>query len=133
VGSVTAKNKPSNTYNYTDANAVTNAGASKYIYYRLKIYDKSVQVKYSEIARISLDKTGPQITIGPNVFNDFVTVNSSVAIKEVFVYDMNGKLVYQTSNIVGNKILFANKLPAGMYLFKMVTANGIVTRRLVKG
>jgi PKD repeat protein len=133
VAAVLAKNNTANTYSYADVNAVTNAGASKYIYYRLKINDKTGHVKYSEIAKISLDKTGPQITIGPNMFNNYVSVYSNETVKQVLVYDMNGKLVYQTSNIVGNKIIFANKLPAGMYLFKIVTANGTVTKRLVKG
>jgi len=133
VGTILAKNATSNTYNYTDVNALINAGASKYIFYRLKITDKTARVKYSEIAKVSLDKAGPQITIGPNVFTDFVSVYSNEIIKQVFVYDMNGKLVYLTTNIIGNKIMLSNNLPKGMYLFKLITSNGSVTKRLVKG
>ena len=133
VGAVPAKNSTSNTYNYTDLNAVINAGTSKYIFYRLKITDKTAKVKYSEIAKVLLDKTGMQITIGPNVFTNFVSVYSNEAIKQVFVYDMNGKLVYQTANIIGNKIMLTNNLPKGVYVFKLITNNGTVTKRLVKG
>ncbi len=133
VTSVPAKNNTSNTYNYTDVNAVINAGTSKYMYYRLKITDKTGRIKYSEIAKLTLNKTGPQITIGPNVFNDFVSVYSSDPIKNVQVFDMNGKLVYQTANILGNKIFVNNNLPKGIYLFKLFTASGSVTRKLVKG
>ena len=132
AGSVLAKNNQVNTYNYTDVNAITNAGSSKYIYYRLKITDKTGRIKYSEIAKITLNKTGPQITIGPNVFTNFVSVFSTEAIKNVLVYDMNGKLVYQTSNIIGNKIFLQNNLPKGMYLFKIITTGGVVTEKLMK-
>jgi PKD domain len=131
--SVLAKNAVSNIYNYTDVNAVANAGASKYMYYRLKIIDKTGRSKYSEIAKVSLDKAGPKITIGPNVFSNFVSVYSNEQVKLVFVYDMNGKLVYQTTNIIGNKIFFTSRIPAGIYVFKIVTTNGTVTRQLVKG
>ncbi len=133
IASVLAKNNAANTYNYSDVNAVTNAATAKYIYYRLKIIDKTGHIKYSEIAKISLDKTGPQITIGPNVFNDVVSIYSNEAVKQVFVYDMSGKLVYQATNFIGNKILFTNKLPAGVYIFKLVTAKGTVTKKLIKG
>jgi len=134
VGTVLAKNGTSNTYNYTDANAVLNAGTSKYIYYRLKIIDKTAKFKYSEIAKVSLDKTGQQITIGPNVFSSFVNVYSGEAIKQVLVFDMNGKLLHQTSNIIGNKIMLPANLPKGLYVFKLVTAGGtVVTKQLVKG
>ncbi len=133
VTALAAKNNVSNVYNYTDVNAVTNAGASKYIYYRLKITDKTGRIKYSEIAKLTVNKTGPQITIGPNVFTDFVSVYSKEAIKNVLVYDMSGKLVYQTANIIGNKIFFSNNLPKGMYVFKILTSGGTVTKKLVKG
>ena len=134
VGSVMAKNEASNTYNYTDVNAVLNAGTSKYIYYRLKIIDKAAKFRYSEIARVSLDKAAQQITIGPNVFSSYVNVYAGEAIKQVMVFDMNGKLLHQTGNIMGNKIMLPTNLPKGMYLFKLVTASGaVVTKQLVKG
>ena len=46
---------------------------------------------------------------------------------------MNGKLVYQTVNIIGNTIFFTNTLPKGVYLFKLFTNSGTVTKKLVKG
>jgi PKD repeat protein len=133
ISSLIAKNGPLNSYNYSDLNVVINAGTSKYIFYRLKITDKTAKIKYSEIAKISLDKSAPQITIGPNVFTSFVSVYTNEIIKQVLVYDIDGKLVYQTSNIIGNKIMLANNLPKGMYLFKLFTNSSVVTRRLIKG
>ncbi|MBK8521029.1 MAG: T9SS type A sorting domain-containing protein [Chitinophagaceae bacterium] len=133
VTSLPAKNNTINTYNYTDVNAVVNAGSSKYIYYRLKITDKTGRIKYSEIAKLTVTKTGPQITIAPTVFTNYVSVYSTEPIKQIQVFDMNGKQVYQAANIIGNKIFLNNNLPKGMYLFKLFTAGGSVTRKLVKG
>lgn len=133
VATVPAKNNASNTYNYIDVNAIANAGSAKYMYYRLKITDKTGRIKYSEIAKLTVSKAGPQITIGPNVFTDFVSVYSNEAIRNVMVYDMNGNPVFQTANITGNKIFINNNLPKGVYLFKIFTAGGSVTKKLVKG
>jgi len=133
MGTVLAQNGSANTYNYTDRNAVVNAGPAKYLFYRLKITDRSGRYRYSEVAKISLDKSAPQVTIGPDPFADFVSVYSNEAIKHITVYDMSGKPVYQTSNILGNKIYFKNSLPKGMYIFKIVTASGTITKKLVKG
>lgn len=134
AASIPAANAASNTYSYTDWNAVVNAAFSKYIFYRLRIVDKTGRFKYSEIAKVSLDNAANQITIGPNVFNSFVSVYTNETIKQVYVFDMSGKMVYQTSNMIGNKIMLPASLPNGMYVFKLVTATGtITTRQLVKG
>lgn len=127
-----AKNGVSNTYNYTDLNAVTIAGTAKYMYYRLKIADKSGHIKFSEIAKLNLDKAGPQVSIGPNVFSSFVSVYANETVKQVQVFNMSGSMVYQTANIVGNKIYLPSSLPSGMYAFKIVTTSGITTKQLVK-
>lgn len=134
AGTLAARNGSSNSYTYTDLNAVLNAGASKYIFYRLKITDKNARFRYSEIAKMSIDINETAITIGPAVFAGFVNVYANEAIKQVLVYDMNGKLIYQTGNIIGNKIALPGNLPKGVYLFKLLTTRGtVITRQLVKG
>jgi hypothetical protein len=99
----------------------------------LKITDRSGRFKYSDVAKISLDQSGPKISIGPDPFADFVSVYSNEAIKNITVNDMGGKPVFQTSNILGNKIYFKNTLAKGMYIFKIVTASGTTTKKMVKG
>ncbi|MEP7237158.1 MAG: PKD domain-containing protein [Ferruginibacter sp.] len=131
VGTLPGKNNTSNNYNYTDINAMSNPGNASYVFYRLKITDNTGKVKYSEIARIALSKS-PQVTVGPSPFINYVSVYANEAIKNIWVYNMEGKLVYATSNINGNKIFFDKKMAAGMYLFKIETANGTITRKLQK-
>lgn len=132
VAFLSAKNNSTNNYNYADKDAVLIAGSAKYIYYRLKITDKTGRYKYSEVAKISLNKSSPQITIGPHPFADFVSVYANDAIKNIAVYDISGKIVYQTTDIIGNKIFFKNKLAKGMYIFKIVSTGGTVIKKLGK-
>ena len=128
---VAALNRASNNYSYTDRDAIINAGTANYLYYRLKTTDNAGKYKYSEIARITLGKS-PQVTIGPSPFVNYVSVYSNDVVKKVTVYTIDGKQVYATSNIIGNKIFLDQQIAAGMYLFKIETTTGTITKKLYK-
>jgi len=132
LATVPANNRSANTYGYTDNNVISNSGSNPYIFYRLKITDRTGKYKYTDIAKIALDRSIPAVSIGPNPFSDQVSVYSKAAIKNITVFDMNGRAVYQTANIVGNKMYFKNNLAPGTYIFKIFTESGIVTQKLVK-
>lgn len=131
VTTVAALNSTSNNYSFTDRDAIINAWAAKYLYYRLKITDNTGKYNYSEIARITLGKS-PKVTLGPSPFVDYVSVYSNDAIKNISVYTLEGKLIYVTSNVIGNKILLDKKMAPGMYVFKIETSSGIITRKMLK-
>jgi PKD repeat protein len=132
ASTVAAKNGASNNYSYLDVDAMLNGGQAPYAYYRLKMTDRGGRIRYSETARVALNKQGPEISVGPYPFHDFVMIHSSEAITQVIVYDMGGKQVYQTSDIIGNRVFFKNKLAGGMYLFRIFTRTGSVTRKMQK-
>lgn len=72
------------------------------------------------------------INIIHNVFTGFVSAYLSDAIKVAEeLYD--GKMVYQTAKIIGNKIFLPSHLSKGMYVFKIITAGETVTKKLIKG
>ncbi|HEX2684561.1 MAG TPA: PKD domain-containing protein, partial [Ferruginibacter sp.] len=132
VTTIPAKNNAVNTYNYTNVNAVLDAGAANYIFYRLKMIDRDLSYRYSEVAKIALKKKGPDITIGPDPFTDHVFIYSNEQVRSVTIFDMNGRTVYRTSDIVGNKMYIKNKLAPGMYLFKLETKTGALTKRMIR-
>ena len=132
IGNLAAKNQMANTYNYTDQNLASFVGNAKAVFYRLKISDKGGMIKYSEVARILLDKDSPLVTVGPNPFNETISVYSNETIKSVALYDLGGKQVFITSSINGNKINLNKKLSAGVYIVKIETGGGMVTKKLVK-
>ncbi len=133
VISLPAKNSTLNSYNYTDKNIIPFAGTAAYAYYRLRITDRTGKIQYSDVAKIALNKSVHTITIGPDPFTDFVFVYSKEIIKNIIVYDLNGKIVSQSATIIGNKIIFNNKLPQGIYIFKIITNSGTTIKKLVKG
>ena len=127
-----AYNAASNIYNYTDRNVFLNRAGAKYIFYRLKIVDNTGKYRYSDVAKITLNTMFSEVTIGPSPFVNYVSVYSNDAIKDITVYDVFGKVVFYTTNILGNKIYFNNSFPAGTYTFKIQTATQTVTKKLVR-
>ncbi len=131
IGTIAAKNTDRNTYTYIDKNATLGASAST-LYYRLRIIDNAARYKYSDIAKVQVDKDITSITLGPNPFTNYVFINTASTINTVTVYNAAGKLIVSRSTIVGNKIYLDKALPNGMYLFKIKTAAGEVVRKLMK-
>ena len=132
IKTVAGKNSVLNLYNYTDINAVLNNAHAGFVFYRLKIIDKNGLYKYSEVVKINLNKTALSINVGPDPFTDYVSIYTNDIVKKVTVYDINGKLVYQTANLFGNKINFKNTLAPGFYIFKIDTDKGTITKKLIK-
>jgi PKD repeat protein len=127
---ISANNRSSNSYHYTDRNALL--AATKYIYYRLRIIDNSGKVRYSDVAKMETASLASELTIGPSPFTNAVSIYSNDAIQYITVYDMSGKLVYHTTHLLGNKIYLSQSLGGGTYLFKIATTKGIVMRKLLK-
>ncbi len=66
------------------------------IYYRLKIIDKSGNIKYTEIVYVNLKNTG-KLLITPNPFKEFINLQFSASKKEtinVGIYNAVGQMVY---------------------------------------
>ncbi|MBL0146355.1 MAG: T9SS type A sorting domain-containing protein [Chitinophagaceae bacterium] len=133
ISTIPAKNTSQNFYNIVDKSIlITNLSGRNALYYRLKISDKAGRYKYTEVAKISLGKTSTDVIIGPNPFVDYISVYSSDAILLVNIFDISGKLVYSTTNVVGNKIFFDKIIPTGTYIVKVQTSKEVVIARILK-
>ncbi len=131
IASVNAKNGMSNVYNQVDAISRTNPRPSGYLYYRLKMIDRSGSFRYSPVARIALDKAG-DISIGPNPFINTLYVYSAAKVNSIALYDINGRLVYRTNTITGNSVFLPVSLAKGYYTAVVETAAGVMRKQLVK-
>ena len=131
IASVNAKNGMSNVYNQVDAISQLNPRPGGYLYYRLKMIDRSGSFRYSPVARIALDKAG-DISIGPNPFINTLYVYSAARVNSIALYDINGRLVYRTNTITGNSVFLPVSLPEGYYTAVIETAAGIMRKQLVK-
>jgi PKD repeat protein len=131
VGTVQASNTTQHAYSYPDLISQLPVRPTGYLYYRLKMIDLDDHYKYSPVARIALDKLS-EITIGPNPFTDQLFIYSSAEVKKVTLYDMNGKEMFSTHSILGNKVTITRPLANGTYFAKIETADGMVSRKVYK-
>lgn len=74
------------------------------------------------------------ITIYPNPFNQFITIETDNADKkQVLVFDMNGKVISNQTTADKKYVFDARALPAGVYMVSVATNKGTVVKTLVKG
>lgn len=73
------------------------------------------------------------IAIQPNPTNDYVTItNANEDIKQIVIFDLYGKELQNEVQDGSNYSISLNDLPTGIYLFKIKTTKGEVTKRVVK-
>lgn len=73
------------------------------------------------------EKNENQITLYPNPFNGFTTINFGRELTEyysIFIYDILGQLVYQNENISGSSVKIESKnLVSGSYVLSVLDSN----------
>ncbi|MBS1773732.1 MAG: T9SS type A sorting domain-containing protein [Bacteroidetes bacterium] len=73
------------------------------------------------------------LKIYPNPITDnTIRIQSSEAVKQFRVWDMNGKCIFQQENIESGEHMFTVSLSQGLYYADIVTVNGVVRQKLVK-
>jgi PKD repeat protein len=131
IGSMAARNLAQDEYTYPDLISQMPVRPSGYLYYRLRMVDIDGYYKYSGIARIAIEADN-HITVGPNPFHDHLNIYAQAEIKKVSLTDMSGREVFRASTVVGNRLTIPERLPAGQYLLKIETVNGVETRKVFK-
>ena len=72
------------------------------------------------------------INIYPNPSSDVITIESNQEIKNVYLYDSNGKLVYSNTNSSSIYTIDVSKLVIGVYELKLESTNSIAWKKLIK-
>ncbi|MBL7749252.1 MAG: T9SS type A sorting domain-containing protein, partial [Chitinophagaceae bacterium] len=131
IGAVQARNGSVNTYQFVDRISQLTTRPTGNLYYRLRINDLDAGYKYSAVARITL--TGETtITVGPNPFSDHLFIYAAAAVKKVTLYDMNGREMFSTNSVVGNRVTITRPLAKGTYLARIETTAGTETHKVYK-
>jgi len=86
--------------------------------------DPEQQIR-SSLSPFRLDNSN--ISVYPNPVTDVLNINGE-DIEKIEVYDINGRLVIQSNSIS----ISTNNLNAGIYIVKIITANGISSHKVVK-
>ncbi len=79
-----------------------------------------------------LTKNDVQLVIMPNPVLDFVNIGMTLTMDEISIYNSQGQIVrHETANRSSIRMDLSN-LPAGMYIVKVKTPQGVVTDKILK-
>ena len=74
-----------------------------------------------------------KITLYPNPAKDRVQINAGSAVSSVNMYDMQGRLVKRHSGTgSASEEIMLDDVPAGNYIFRVITQKGSFTRKVIK-
>lgn len=95
------------------------------------------EIVFGPMAVTSLDNTQKnnlQLNIYPNPTREliWVSTNNNQIIEQLQLIDLTGKLMIEQRHVARNTALNVENLPAGVYILRANTAQGITTKRIVK-
>ena len=70
------------------------------------------------------------VMIYPNPASDFIKISSTNQITNIKLMNSVGKLIYQSDNIVKDIQLDVSYYQSGVYVLQIITANGIITKKI---
>ena len=122
IGTVIAKNRASNNYNFIHTNPVIGNN-----YYKIKMNDLSGSYKYSNVRIIKRTRNTPTLVLIPNPSNDLTTlyVARNAATTFINIYDAAGSCVKKMNIKNGSQQAEINTstLAAGIYVVESVVNN----------
>ncbi|MCG1037382.1 T9SS type A sorting domain-containing protein [Polaribacter sargassicola] len=115
------------------------ASKSKVVIYvrSLSSVDSSHEVFYDNIelfdaSTASVDDVfSSKISIYPNPANDFVKISTLETIDTVDVYNLIGKKVISSKNLIENSVDIST-LAKGVYMLKITSGNSVASKKLIK-
>jgi hypothetical protein len=72
-----------------------------------------------------------EFNLYPNPVTESFNINGFKDIASLKLFDINGKVILN-KQITSNETISANNLPKGVYIVKLITAEGIVEKKLIK-
>ncbi|MFN8250828.1 MAG: T9SS type A sorting domain-containing protein [Ferruginibacter sp.] len=121
VATITAQNRLSNNYNYT--NDITSLQYSNKIYYRIKQVDKDGRFTRSNIVFVT------------NTSDVAISVYPNPAVNALYIHGWEKAAVFEVFTLAGNKMITTKPSPyinvtgltSGVYLLKVIDKNGTTT------
>ncbi len=133
VGNYRLPNDASSPIDYTKEHSVENFNNVAVVYWVQNYATKEVlQAGYNEGGATGIGEeastSGVNFRIYPNPANNVLNINTECAIKQVAVFNMFGQQVMTASGTS----LSVESLPAGVYILRADTDEGIITRKFIK-
>lgn len=110
------------------------------VYYRLKQFDIDGRASISKVASVKLKKAVSDFTVSPNPFRQNININiewdknetTVVKVFSVTGIEVIAKSIKMTKGFNYVAIDEISKIPAGNYIIQFNTANGRVTKQVIK-
>lgn len=115
-----AKNNSVNTYSYNYNCAALDCDG----FYRIEAVDIDGKKNYSITKRISSSSTLPSIIVYPNPTYTYTIINSNDVLKEVKLFNANGKLLQVVKAVSTTQIINTSNLSKGIYILAAETKLG---------
>ncbi|MFY7963912.1 MAG: T9SS type A sorting domain-containing protein, partial [Chitinophagaceae bacterium] len=100
-------------------------------YYRLQQTDFNGSVSYSEVRQVAISKEQVAISIYPNPASKVLHINTESKAM-LRIYNVVGKQMATHNLAQGDNSINIEQLSQGVYVAVIETANGVVTRKIVK-
>ncbi|MBE9467306.1 MAG: DUF4465 domain-containing protein [Bacteroidetes bacterium] len=72
------------------------------------------------------------VTVYPNPFRNSINIDGINDIKQIYVTDISGKLVYNSNSNFNNNQIDLSSLTRGFYFINIKTQNKIITKKIIK-
>jgi len=140
TSTITASGNSNTIRHYSYSDGIAGLSHVKY-YYRLKMIDANGKINISNVIIISIVSSGFSFAIYPNPVKDRITISIETGMPEnaaIKLSDLSGKSILQQSATLqkGINLLLINmpdKLPAGIYLLKLITKTQQQSFKIIKG
>ena len=101
----------------------------------IPVVNDSVMISIENITGLkSINNYRVDIDLAPNPFSDYFEVTTeATSIKSIHLYNLLGELTSVQQGLKANKVTYSTtEIDAGIYFVVIETAEGIVTRKLIK-
>jgi hypothetical protein len=89
---------------------------------------------YNDTTEIKTNKLLDTIMVYPNPTSDYIDVESAESndLKQINIYDLTGKIIFNRSFVSKARIYLESKMGIGIYILKVKTRNGIRNFKIIK-
>lgn len=85
-----------------------------------------------KITMASADITKDEVKVFPTKTKDIVNVNLEGTLERIAVFDMNGKMIYESVNNNRSQTVSLAQYPKGLYIVTVKTKSGIIAKKVIK-
>jgi len=79
------------------------------------------------------NKTENIVRLYPNPVHNRINLDlGAITANQLMIYDANGRLVYENSNITSQLQIEVSHLNKGLYYFQIITDNGVISKKFIK-